>query len=168
VLSDSRFYSAPGQWQTHGMAEPTTSKIQNAAQATEQVEQRIATVRGILASFTPGDINRHSFYSEPFARQSGLGRAAREIKAAVQIIGDTAWPDEDEAAAAVPIAPQIAKLRQQCSAELRTMNLYFRDCEDMADACADPQLLARLLHGLTDLRQSLSRLSPTATKEKSR
>jgi hypothetical protein len=56
------------------------------------------------------------------------------------------WPDEDEAAA-VPIAPQIAKLRQQCSTEFRTMNLYFRGCEDVADACADPRLLARLLHG---------------------
>jgi hypothetical protein len=80
------------------------------------------------------DINRLGFYSGPFARQSGLARTAREIKAAVRIITGTRWPDEDEAAAAPQLDPQIAKLRQQCSAELRTMKLYFRDYEDMADA----------------------------------
>lgn len=61
-------------------------------------------------------IKRLGFYSEPFARQSGLARIAREIKAAVRSISDAMWPDEDEAAAAPQLDPQIAKLRQLCSA----------------------------------------------------
>ena len=69
---------------------------------------------------------------------------AREIKAAVRIISGTRWPDEDEAAAASRLDPQIAKLRQQCSAELRTVKLYFRDYEDMADAAPHAASCARL------------------------
>ena len=40
--------------------------------------------------------------------------------------------------------PQIAKLRQQCSAELRTVKLYFLDYEDMAGAAPHPARFARL------------------------
>jgi hypothetical protein len=98
------------------MAEPT-SKFERAAWATEAAEQRIARAREILASFTASDINCHGFYTEPFARQSGLGRAAREIKAAVHIITDTCWPDENETAVAACVDPRIAKLREQCRGE---------------------------------------------------
>jgi hypothetical protein len=112
--------------------------------------------REILASFTASEINGHGFYTEPFARQSGLGRAAREIKAAVQIITDTCWPDENEAAVAARVDPHIAKLREQCRGELRAMMLHFRDYEEMADACTDPDLLTKLLHALSSLRQIIA------------
>ena len=120
------------------MAEPSKAVI--AAEATAAIEQpRARDFRFLHAS----DIKRLGFYSEPFARQSGLARIAREIKAAVRIISGTRWPDEDEAA--VPqLDPQIAKLRQQCSAELRTVKLYFRDYEDMADAAPRAARSARL------------------------
>jgi hypothetical protein len=137
------------------MAEPP-SKVERAARATEAVEQCIARAREILASFSASDINGYGFYTEPFARQSGLGRAAREIKAAVQIITDTCWPDEDEAAVAARVDPHIARLREQCRGELRAMMLHFRDHEEMADACADPDLLTKLLHALTGLRQIIA------------
>jgi hypothetical protein len=171
VLFDAIFDSAPGQWQTDCMAEPT-SKFVRAARATEAVEQRIVRAREILASFTASDINGHGFYTEPFARQSGLGRAAREIKAAVQIITDTRWPDENEAAVqiitdtrwpdeneaavAARVDPHIAKLREQCRGELRAMMLHVRDHEEMADACTDPDLLTKLLHALSGLRQIIA------------
>jgi hypothetical protein len=61
------------------MAEPI-SKAVIAAEATAVIEQRLAHVREIFASFTPA-ISSVGFYSEPFARQSGLARIAREIKA---------------------------------------------------------------------------------------
>ena len=155
MLFDAIFDSAPGQWQTDCMAEPT-SKFVRAARATEAVEQRIVRAREILASFTASDINGHGFYTEPFARQSGLGRAAREIKAAVQIITDTRWPDENEAAVAARVDPHIAKLREQCRGELRAMMLHVRDHEEMADACTDPDLLTKLLHALSGLRQIIA------------
>jgi hypothetical protein len=137
------------------MAEPT-STFERAARATDAVEARIAQAREILALFTASEINRHGFYTEPFARQSGLGRAAREIKAAVQIITDTCWPDENEAAVAAHGDLHIAKLREQCRRELRAMMLHFRDHEEMADACTDPDLLTKLLHALSGLRQIIA------------
>jgi len=160
--SASIFDSAASQWQTDCMAEPT-SKFERAAWATEAAEQRIARAREILASFTASDINCHGFYTEPFARQSGLGRAAREIKAAVHIITDTCWPDENETAVAACVDPRIAKLREQCRGELRAMMLHFRNHEEMADACTDPDLLTKLLRALSSLRQIYSAHRPGKT-----
>jgi hypothetical protein len=87
------------------MAEPR-SKFESAARATAAVEQRIARAREILDSLTAGDINGHGFYTEPFARQSGLGRAAREIKAAVHIITDD---DSAPAGAAIYVGAVASK-----------------------------------------------------------
>ena len=78
------FDSAPGQWQIDCMAEPT-SKAASAAEATAAIGQCLAHVREIFASFTPATSTRLGFYSEPFARQSGLARIARQIEAAVRI-----------------------------------------------------------------------------------
>src|SRR5437868_6012296 len=63
-----------------------------------------------------------------------------------------AWPQSSSVAASSsaarrpgpPLDPHIAKLRQQCSAELRTVKLYFRDYEDMADAAPRAARSARL------------------------
>jgi len=87
------------------MAEPR-SKFESAGRATAAVEQRIARAREILDSLTAGDINGHGFYTEPFARQSGLGRAARGIKAAVHIITDD---DSAPAGAAIYVGAVASK-----------------------------------------------------------